>query len=280
MKFIFLVLALLSTLVLGGKNVSSLTSSKKSYNSPNYPMIELKDGNFISVRGPMNGISTSRWIDEAMRIEDDEIFVYISSPGGSVVAGHNFIDALEALQQSGKKITCIGDVSISMAFVLLQYCPVRQLRSSSVLMQHQMSLGLQDSIEHVESYLSFVNSMKNTLNSHQAERMNLTQSDFESRIRSDWWMHGFDGLNNNAGDNVVHVLCHPSLANKRVTEIFYTWFGPVQVIFSGCPLARDPLEIKFENNYPYTKTGKEMIKQMFDMNNIMHNYDNLKKYLI
>lgn len=279
MKFIFLILSLLATFVFGQKNLS-FTSNKKRYQPPNLSMIELKDGNFISVRGPMNGISTSRWIDEAMRIEDDEIFVYISSPGGSVVAGHNFIAALETLQQSGKKITCIGDVSISMAFVLLQYCPVRQLRSSSVLMQHQMSLGLQDSIEHVESYLSFVNSMKNTLNSHQAERMNLTQSEFESHIRSDWWMHGYDGLKNNAGDEIVHVLCHPSLANKRVMETFQTWFGPVDVVFSGCPLARDPLEIKFQKNHTYTEKDKAMIKQMFEMNSIINKYDNLKKYLV
>lgn len=263
-------------------NQDTDTTNKQSdkYTIPDYPIIELKDGNFLNVRGPFTGTSTSKWIDDIMKIESDEIYVYISSPGGSVIDGHNFISVVEALEQSGKSIVCVGDVSISMAYVLLQYCPVRYIRPSSVLMQHQMSLGLQGPIENVDSYFNFVKSMKDTLNSHQASRMNLTKEEFESRINNDWWMHGLTAIENNAADDVAHVLCHPNLSNKKVTTTVQTFFGPIDVVYSACPLARNPLEIKFSDSFLDNKEAMDTITKIFDMNNIFFNYNEIQKYIV
>ena len=141
-------------------------------------LIELNDRNLITLRGPIKHESVSDFMTKTSKIDSNDVYIYISSPGGSVMEGMKIVDMINSMEKSGKNVSCISDFSASMAFIILQSCPKRYATFSSVLMQHQMSLGLDGNLENVNSYLNFIKNVDDELNHLQ----NLTHGVFLERV--------------------------------------------------------------------------------------------------
>ena len=101
-------------------------------------------------------------MEKTGKIDSKEIYIYISSPGGSVMEGMKIVDLIKSLEKSGRQVSCISDFSASMAFIILQSCPKRLATFSSILMQHQMSLGLEGNIENVNTFQGHIVCDKNS----------------------------------------------------------------------------------------------------------------------
>ena len=153
-------------------------------------LVELNNRNMITIRGPIQHESVSDFMLKSSKIDSDNIFIYISSPGGSVMEGMKIVDIIKSLEKSGKNISCISDFSASMAFIILQSCPRRLATFSSILMQHQMSLGIDGNIENINTYLEFIKQIDVELNRLQANRIGISEEVFKRRIENDWWIHG------------------------------------------------------------------------------------------
>lgn len=223
-------------------------------------VVQLTEDNHIVIRGPITG-KTSKVINDLAKIKTKELYIFIASNGGSVTNGMQIVQTIQALQKTGTKIICIGNVALSMGFVILQYCDNRYVMPSSILMQHQMSLGIEGSLKNVNSYMDFINTMDIEIEQHQAKRLNLTLEDFKKKVDHDWWMFGSSAVANNAADKLVSVLCDFKIDNNE--ETVHTMFGPVKLVFSNCPLARDPLEIKFNDVIP-VKIIEDIKKEYFN----------------
>jgi ATP-dependent Clp protease protease subunit len=234
-------------------------------------LIRLKEDNFVTLRGPITGRSASLFIDELMDKNTDELFVFISTPGGSVTSGYQIVQTMKALEEKGVKITCISNVALSMGFVVTQYCQERLVMPSSILMQHQAALGVEGSIRHIDAYMSFIHSMTDEIDLDQATRMKLTLDQFRDKYHDDWWMMGNDAVKNNAADRSVYVLC--DFKPKTVTVVFPTWFGDLNVIYSTCPVARDPLRVEWSltNNVTMDKETLASYEILFDMSRFIDN---------
>ena len=220
--------------------------SNSNYWSPSYPVIQLTDDNHVVLRGPIDTSTASRVIRELhTKGSDDEVYLYINSPGGSVVDGYHIVQTIDALYHSGKTVKCVADTAISMAFVIFQSCPVRYARPSSILMQHQMSFGVGGPIEHVRNYVEFVEGMENDMLLRQAARVGLTPEEFKAKTLSDWWTYGSEITANNLADEMVYVLCAESEFNRTTKVVYRTFFGDVTVHFSGCPLLNVPLRVEW-----------------------------------
>lgn len=211
-------------------------------------VIKLTEDNHIVIRGPINGMSASKITNELVKNKSKELYIFISSNGGSVTSGMQIVQTIQALQKSGVKVTCIGNVALSMGFVILQYCDNRYVMPSSVLMQHQMSLGIDGPLKNVNSYMDFINTMDLEIENHQAERLNLTLESFKRKVDHDWWLFGSSAVNYGVADKLVYVLCDFKVENYQ--ETLFTIFGKVTLTYSSCPLARDPLDVKFDDNFP------------------------------
>ena len=227
----------LLTLFLFSANCSGTDSSMKHFT--------LNNQNHMVVRGQVTGESVSKWILDLNKIKSEEINIYISSPGGSIMAGLTFIDQIKQLEAAGKKINCVADIAASMAFIIFQSCPNRYTTSSSILMQHQMSLGLSGQIENVKSYLEFLANIEEDMIHLQAKKMGMGEEEFAKRTVHDWWLSGSSIINNNAADEMVHVGCDSSLLDNTVDQNINTIFGTVVLRFSKCPLSRDPISQHF-----------------------------------
>jgi ATP-dependent Clp protease protease subunit len=238
-------------------------------NSVRSNLIELKKDNFASLREMINQDSSSRLLYRLNLIESkyDQIYLYINSPGGEVMAGLEIINYIKSFQQRSKQIICIAYNAMSMAFVIFQYCSQRYILYSSTLMQHQMSLGVEGKLYDINSRLAYLNSIEIKLNQYQANRLNMTLDNFTRLIQNDWWLYGDDIILNNAADKIVSIYC--SFENIEETIIINTLFGDINVRYSVCPVINYPLKI----NYPTIDFSEENKKKF-----IKNHINFMKKY--
>uniref|UniRef100_A0A6C0IH87 Protease n=1 Tax=viral metagenome TaxID=1070528 RepID=A0A6C0IH87_9ZZZZ len=215
------------------------------FHTTNSELIEFKKDNFVSLREVINQDSSSKLLLKLNTIESkhETLYLYINSPGGSVMAGLEIINYIKSLQQRSKKIICIAHNAMSMAFVIFQYCSERCILHSSTLMQHQMSLGIQGKLYDINSRMSYLNSLETKLNHDQASRLNMTEDKFTKLIQNDWWLYSDDIINNNVADKMVSIFC--SFDNYDEQVIVNTIFGEIQIKYSACPLINYPLHIVF-----------------------------------
>lgn len=213
--------------------------------------IMLTNQNLVSIRTPITSESVSKAIMELGNLEEsNEINLFLSTPGGSVVAGYQLVDYLNNLNQSGKTINCIADTAISMGFVIFQECPGdRLVLPSSILMQHQMSSGFRGDLVNMKNDFEFTKRMFEKSIIKQAKRIKMDPNRFYQLIHDDWWLDGEDAIINNVADKIVHLDCSSTLKTKKENvKLEHPFFGEFILTFSKCPLNRHPLSVQNKNN--------------------------------
>ena len=205
-------------------------------------IINLDENNLVVIKGVINQDTSNKFFNDLKDFNDNSLDIFISSPGGSVMEGMKMIDYINTLKKCNIVINCYGDFAASMAFVILQSCTNRYALESSILMQHQMSLGLSGPIENIKSYFKMIQDIENKLNLDQANRVGLKLEEFEKKIFNDWWISGITATNENVIDQLVDLKCSNSLLKKRTSLEVKTFFGIIKYTFSKCPLLRNPLD--------------------------------------
>jgi len=247
--------------------LTSFVYSNGLLSRPSDEVIVLNENNFVVIRGNINGQSTSKIVAKLSDNSEKDLYVYLNTGGGSVIDGMQIVQTLLTIQKTGRNIHCIGNVALSMGFVIMQFCQHRYVLESSILMQHQMSLGTEGQLMNIKSYMQFIESMSESIDKRQAERMGMTLVDFKNKANHDWWMFGEDSVLNNAADKLVYIQC-----DVKGTEVDFvqTCFGEVKLTFSKCPLARHPLKIEFANPISNSTINKEealiTIYKSYDLN--------------
>ncbi len=193
--------------------------------------IKLNTTNNIVLRGEINTESASKFIyDLNMMPNKNNTYVYLHTPGGSVVDGMKIVAEVQKYN-----LSCIADTAYSMGFIIFQACNNRYIVSSGRLMQHQMAFGVADQKNRVENYIDFINQMEDEIVEAQAARINMTQEAFRAKITDDWWIYGSNAVLQNCADKVVNVECSRSLTKD--TEIIEK--GLYKYTYSKCPLVND-----------------------------------------
>lgn len=199
--------------------------------SNNINNIKLTNNNFVSLRESVTDKSIGKVISDLSAITTDnnnQIYLFLDTPGGSVVAGNNLIDHLNYLNSTGVKINCIAKTAISMGFVILQQCPGDRLAlPSAVLMQHQMSTTLSGNILNIEKDFIYSKKLYERLIYKQSKRIGMSPDEFKEKTRDDWWLDGETALENNIVDRLVNLGCSKKVVNQKVTINKYS---------SQCPL--------------------------------------------
>jgi len=239
--FKFCVSALVAMSLFSGTALGFEFREKK--NLPKTPdTIELDPSNTVTLRGPVDDKSVSKLIKDIANSPSDEVFVVITSPGGSVLAG---MKAISYIRASEKKITCFADIAISMAFVILEACDLRLSNYSSISMQHVTSYGLnQQQAPNAESFVKFLTRMAELMDIAQAKRIGISYAAFKAKTRSDWWSFGTDLAEEGVTDRNANLTCSKKAFKETLEEILNTPFGQFQVTWSACPLVSAPLDVK------------------------------------
>jgi ATP-dependent Clp protease protease subunit len=205
--------------------------------------IHLTNDNFVSLRGPVTSLSIAKLTSELLDKTAEERYIYLNTNGGSVDAGMHLINVIKDLENNNIKVNCIADTAISMGFVIFQSCSKRYVLSYSTLMQHQMSLGgLKGKLLEINSYMFHINKIEDTVNKMQANRINISQQEFESRINNDWWLTSDESIEFGVADELVSIKCmFPK--EKEIVEI-NTIFGDIFLTYLKCPQISAPVKIE------------------------------------
>jgi ATP-dependent protease ClpP protease subunit len=238
--------------------------AETEFNS-NSQLIQLNRQNLITLRGEINDELTSELVRKLNKFTNNQLYLYITSPGGSVISGMQIIDQLKSLRERNIKLVCIGDFAASMAFAIFQSCPVRYITSSSILMQHQMSLQLNGNLQNVNNYLDFIRQIDDDLEEFQAAKLQMDKNEFTHKVMNDWWLSGNNIVKNKAADSIILVSCDPELVGQNDEVKKVSPFVDINIIFSKCPLSREPLDVKIKTKLD-SDDNKEVIKELLSEN--------------
>lgn len=231
--------------------------------------IELTSNNLISIRGPINAFSASKFIHQTSNMQSNVVNIMINSPGGSISDGNAIIEQIKSLSRSNVRVNCICDFAASMAFIITQACPYRYGMSSSVMMQHQMSLSIGGELNRINSYMTYIEALKNSLDTMQSNRIGMKLATFQDKVKDEWWVYGKDNVNNNILDEIVILKCSNTLNRYKDSVKITTFFGEVILTYVGCPLVREPSQVIWNNlekdkalklAYDYIHKPREFIK--------------------
>lgn len=175
--------------------------------------------------------------------KDKEIILVLYTPGGSVDAGMQLIDSLQAVPQKVKTLTLFA---ASMGFQFVQNMDERMITPSGVLMSHRAYGGMEGEIGgEFDVRLNSVKRQILYMDTIASRRMKMSVEDYRTLIRDEYWVHGFESVEDRAADKLVLARCSEKMSGKEEKE-FPTLFGTFKVTFSKCPLITGPLEVKLE----------------------------------
>lgn len=183
-------------------------------------VVTLTNTNHVSIIGPINELTATKFINDIQPITEPEIYIYIKSPGGMVSAGENIIQYMNYKKYQNHTLLCVAESALSMAFHIFQYCNERIVLPNSVIMQHQMSIQLGGSLENINSYLKMLNTINNHLIKSESIRLNITPAKYKNKIMSDWWIYGYDIITEKVGDKMIKAIgCDTKLLQTKKTVL-------------------------------------------------------------
>lgn len=211
-----------------------------SFSSGSEKNIKLTPKNSLLIRGQINDKTATDFVFELNKRHNKKgLYVFLDTNGGSVDAGNKIINEIQKYN-----ISCIANKAISMGFVILQSCHTRYVTPLATLMQHQMSYGVANEKEKVESYVNFIKQVGDHLTQMQANRIGLNPYEFKVRTFNDWWIFGENIIKENCADKIVNVRCNPALTN----ETYSLEQGAAKYVYSKCPLVPGPVKIIIDKN--------------------------------
>jgi ATP-dependent protease ClpP protease subunit len=203
--------------------------------------IQLNSTNVISIQGPIDDAAANRFIYDLNKDTGrGQKYVYLDTNGGSVTAGAKIINEIQKYNMD-----CIAHKAYSMGFVILQACKTRYITPYASVMQHQISYGIMNEKEKVESYVNFVDQMEEHLVKLQTNKIGISSDNFRRKTFNDWWLMGTNIINNNVADKIINIKCSTKLTNSNYTITQ----GPNILVYSKCPLVTDPIDIKKNPNH-------------------------------
>ena len=136
-------------------------------------------------------------------INNDDISLYINSPGGSVSAGMAIFDTMNYIKSDVSTI-CIGMAASMAAFLLAcgksgkRYC----LPNSEVMI-HQPLGGVQGQATEIKIVAERIIKLKNKLNQILSEKPNKKLSEIEKDTDRDYYMNSQEALEYGIIDKII-----------------------------------------------------------------------------
>ena len=81
-----------------------------------------------------------------------EVFIFINSPGGAVIPGNIFVQAMEVVKARGGTINCaVSNIAASMAMHILAHCSTRHILAGGYLLFHEVRASVPRAISPSEA---------------------------------------------------------------------------------------------------------------------------------
>jgi len=235
----------LSTLILA---VSLLLGVSVQAQEKATPVVTLTKRNTLVLRDIIDDMSVAQVQEQAVKLSQqlspgETIYLVLDTPGGSIDAGSKLITSLQALPQRVNTITVF---SASMGFITVESLGTRYIVPNGVLMSHRAFGGTRGQIPgELNTRVKFFTDMIEKTSKKIAKRVGMTKQAYDALIMNEYWVEGDDAVSAKMADRVVLVRCDKELSEGRNTETLQTFFGPIDLVYSTCPIISAPLAINF-----------------------------------
>lgn len=199
--------------------------------------------NLVSLRDEVTDETTTKFILALNDVKVNPVYVYIDSPGGSIMSGNAITNAIRA---SGKRVVCITNFAASMSFSILQSCTERYILDGAIVMQHEAFFMMSGNITKNRKTMEYIGKLAFKLNKDDAARLGMDILTFMATIHDEWWMVDDEIVKNRAADGKVQVRCSVALSRAREVRVLSSTYGQVTMTWSACPLAVFPISVVYK----------------------------------
>ena len=168
--------------------------------------ITLTNTNHISITGTINQKTVSKFIADIKMIQMQKIYIYINSDGGEVLPGEQIIQYMNYTKYQNHSLYCIAEQALSTAFHIFQHCDERLILPNSILMQHQMKLEIEDTLDNINNYIKIYNNINNNHILFESKKFGMTQEQYRIKTLSEWWIYSIDAIIFNVADKIVNSI--------------------------------------------------------------------------
>lgn len=211
-------------------------------------VITLTKRNTLVLRNIVDEDSVSKLSQKASKLShglssDEQLYLLMDTPGGSIDAGHELVNTLRGLPQ---KVNTITMFAASMGFITVQSLDDRLILPTGVLMSHRARGGTSGQIPgELNTRVKFFTDMLDKEDAAIAKRVGMSKASYQKLIVNEYWVFGSDAVEAHMADKTTLVRCDKELSDGTEEEVIQTFFGPIFVTYSSCPLISAPLEVRF-----------------------------------
>jgi ATP-dependent protease ClpP protease subunit len=231
--------------------------------------IVLTENNTVNLNGPITNESVAAAISELQKLDSRSkkpIYLFIYSPGGSIQAGLELIEAARGMNRPVETITLF---SASMAFQTVQNLGTRYILKNGILMSHRAAGGFEGSFggqapSQIDSRYGFWLQRIKELDEQTVSRTNgkQTLASYQKQYASETWLTGTQSVEQGYADAIVTVHCDKSLNGTVAHEVNFMGMG-ISYETSNCPLITSPLRVKLVEEVKSDPRLVEEIKSKF-----------------
>lgn len=190
MKFIAYVLWLIALAMWGGIATGHAQYLVPLYAPPSPVKAQVSNPEFVKLYGEIDEKMAADVIEQIQAANREKsakpIFLFINSPGGSILDGGRIIDAMLASRRP--VVTVCVSFCASMGAMTFEYGAKRVMFRHAVLMFHEASMGSQGDLSHVSAQVALVNRIVAGYEVDIAKRAGLTVDEYRAHEAAQWWL--------------------------------------------------------------------------------------------
>jgi ATP-dependent protease ClpP protease subunit len=131
------------------------------------------------------------------------VYVYINSPGGSVLDGAQIVNAIQVSKVP--VYTIDGGLAASMAAIIFEAGTKRLMVDRTILMFHEASGQVGGSFNQIKSRFHVFDRLVGKMDYEIARRVGMNPETFRNLLPSELWLDAEDAVNQNFADGLVNV---------------------------------------------------------------------------
>lgn len=241
--------------------LSPVSTLSKASPSAGQESVVLSGDNLIVLNSQVDGESTAAVIAKAKQLDaklsglgikekvsgKKPLYLFLNTPGGSIQAGLEMIEALKGL---GRPVNTITLFAASMGFQIAQNLDQRLIIRNGVLMSHRAKGGFEGEFggqapSQIESRYALWKSRLDEMDAQTVSRTNGKQTiaSYQKQYASEMWLTGQQSVDQGYADAVVSLKCDKSLegTTQHEAEVF---IFHVTYDLDNCPLNTSPMNVK------------------------------------
>jgi len=224
-----------------------LVSSGKT---DNQKRIILTSDNTVNLNGEINAESVADVIQALQKLDSKSkkpIYLFMYTPGGSIQAGLELIEAAKGMTRPVYTITMFA---ASMGFQTVEALGDRLILKNGALMSHRAAGGFEGSFggqypSQIDSRYGFWVQRTKELDEQTVARTKGKQTlqSYQKQYAEETWMTGTQSVDQGYADAIVTVHCDKSLNGNDAKHTEFLGMD-INYEISRCPLITSPLNVK------------------------------------